>query len=564
MAKTRLTKRWVVLPKRSDDLLDQLLYNRDIGPNEREHFLSPDYHRDLYDPFMMKGMEEAVGRVIKAIKTGETVALFGDYDADGTPAVAMLADFFRLIQQPVIQYIPTREEGYGLNREAIRKFKKAGATLLFTADCGVRNREEIAFAKAEGIDTIVCDHHLPPDELPPGIILNPKQVGDSYPFKELCGSGVAFKLLQALVARAPRWTKDISQAELEKFLKWETDLVGLATIVDMVPLVGENRVLAKFGLLALQKTRRPGLRHLFAVAGIDPSTIDTYTASFLIGPRLNAAGRMDNATQAFYLLTTTDPKLAEKLAGELNELNYERQRVLDKVLAEARSVIEKDKLYQKKIIIVHGENWPHGVIGLVAGKLVEEYARPVLVFERGKIRSKGSARSIDAFHIVEALSHAQDILLKYGGHARAAGATIETKHLSTLYDKLLEYAEGTLDDKDLVPTLTVDAEVDLDTIGENTLKIVEQFEPHGVGNPRPLFLSRDCIVQQVRAVGANGKHLKLTINGKDAIAFDLGELSHDIAVGEVVDLVFGLERNAWKGRSALQLKVLDLKKSGTD
>lgn len=561
--RSRLAKRWIVYSKKSDDLIEQLLINRDVDPRNRDRFLAPDYQRDLHDPFAMKSMREAVNRVATAVQNKEHIAVFGDYDSDGTPGAALLSDFFAKFGQTVRAYIPTRDEGYGLNREAVDLFAREGTTLLITVDCGIKNAVEIAYAKSKGIDTIVCDHHLPPDELPAAIVLNPKQPFDNYPFKELCGTGVAFKLVQALAKEADRFS-GLTTEELEKFLKWEMDLVGLATIVDMVPLVGENRVLAKYGLIALQKTRRLGLQKLYSIAGIEPAAIDSYTASFLIGPRLNAAGRMDHASQSYYLLTEQNPVTAEAIAQDLNTLNLKRQAALDKAMREARELVEKEKLYERKVIILDKATWHQGIVGLVAGRLVEEYARPTIIFSRGKIRSKGSARSIDAFHIVEALDYARDVLLKYGGHAQAAGVTIETKHLSALYDKLLEYAEEKLSDKDLLPTLSADAELLLDDIGEDILKITEQFQPHGVGNPRPLFISRDCLVQQVRAVGADGKHLKLTVGGKDAIAFDLGEMSHELTAGDVVDIIYAVERDTWNGRSRLQLKVLDLKKSGTE
>ena len=560
----RITKRWAVRPTQSDDLVEQLLLNRGIRPATREQFLAPDYARDLHDPFSMKGMGEAVERVSRAVQSKEKVAIYGDYDADGTPGAALLADFFSQLGLPIQVFIPTRAQGYGLHVEAIKDLAKAGASLLITVDCGIRNAPEIAEAKKLGLDTIVCDHHLPSDELPKANILDPKQQGDSYPFKELCGAGVAFKLAQAIAAKAATMEKNLSASELQKFLKWEMDLVGLATIVDMVPLIGENRVLAKFGLIALQKTRRLGLQKLYEVTGIDPPSIKTYAVSFLIGPCLNAAGRMDHATQSYYLLTEKNPEKAALLANELNDINHRRQQLLEKVLRETKQRVEKEKLYKRKIIVVAGEGWPHGIVGLVAGKLMDEYARPALVISKEKIRSRGSARSIEAFHIVEALDHCQEYLLRYGGHAQAAGFSLETKHLSALYDKLLEYAEGKLTDEDLVPTLTADAELPFEAIDQDLVAAMTQFEPHGLGNPRPHFISRDGLVQQVRAVGTNGHHLKLTVSGKEAIAFDLGELAHEIVAGDVIDLIYSVEENIWNGRSSVQLKVLDIKKSGLE
>jgi single-stranded-DNA-specific exonuclease len=560
---SKLAKRWVVLPKKSDDLVTQLLINRGIDPKDKEKFLNPDYSRDLFDPYRLPDMEKAVKRFVAAIKNKETIGIYGDYDHDGTPAAALLFDLVSFFEGCAKVFIPSREEGYGLHTEAIKDLAKNKVSLLITVDCGIRNAEEVKLANDLGMDVLILDHHETPKKMPPALaVVDPKRPDSKYPVSDLSACGLAWKFAQALTARLSEISKKVSKEEYEKFLKWELDLVAIATVADVIPLTSENRVMVKFGMITLAKTRRPGLRALYEVAALPLERMGTYAINFIIAPRINAPGRMDHANQSFYLLTTQDSEEARKLAAALDRINKERQRLLDRVMREARAAVSKGKLHEKKVILIAGERWPHGVVGLVAGKLAEEFARPVIVFEKGKIRSRGSARSIDSFHIVEALDHVSDVLLKHGGHAKAAGLTLETKHLETLYDRLLELAETKISDSDLQPTLSIDAELSPSEVTDSLYETLQKFEPHGFGNSRPHFLGKEVQVQDMRNVGVNGRHLKLKVDGKGAIAFDLAERAAGIVPGDLIDVVYSIDRDEWNGRSRLQLKVLDLKKSG--
>lgn len=559
---TKLPKRWVVLPKKSNDLVEQLLINRGMDSKDREKFLNPSYERDLFDPYRLKDMDKAVDRFIVALKNKEVIGIYGDYDHDGTPAAALLFDLISLFSGKAKVFIPSREEGYGLHPEAIKSLGKDKVSLLICVDCGISNAAEVKLANDLGMDVLILDHHEVHKRLPKALaVVDPKRPDSTYPVRDLSACGLAWKFARALLPRLPEITKKVSKDEYEKFLKWELDLVAIATVADVIPLTSENRVLVKFGMITLQKTRRLGLRALYEVASLPVERMGTYAVNFIIAPRINAPGRMNHANQSFYLLTTQDKDEAWKLAATLDRINRERQQLLDRVMKEARVMVAKEKLHEKKVILIAGEKWPHGVVGLVAGKLAEEFARPVIVFEKGKIRSRGSARSIDSFHIVEALDHVSDVLLKHGGHAKAAGLTLETKHLETLYDRLLELAETKISDSDLQPTLSIDAELASNAVTESLYETLQKFEPHGFGNSRPLFLGKEVQVQEVRTVGADGRHLKLRVDSKDAIAFDLAERGKEIVPGDLIDLVYSVDKNEWNGRSRLQLKVLDLKKS---
>lgn len=546
-----MVKRWLILPKKSPDAIEQLLLNRKIKKEDWASFLKPDFEKGLHDPFLMKGMRETVERILQSIKSKEKIGLFGDYDADGIPGTVLLYETLKYLGSDVKIFIPSREQGYGLNKEGIDIFKKEKVTLMITVDLGVRNIDEINYARQKQIETIVIDHHEVSKNLPNCLILDPKQRDDHYPFKELAATGLVFKLLQALAKR-------ISKINVA-YLKWSLDLVAISTICDVVPLIAENRVFAKWGLIVLQKTKRIGLQELYKKAAIEPENIDTYSVGFQIGPRLNAPGRMDQANESFYLLTTKNHREASELAEKLDKINRRRQAELDRVLKEAREKVCRDGLDKKKVILVDGKNWPHGIIGLVAGKLMEEFARPVIVCERREKDLRGSARSIDAYNIIEALDFSKEYLLRYGGHKRAAGLTLELEHLSNLYDKLLEIAESKLKDEDLVPKITVDAKININDINRQLLNNVQKFEPFGLGNPRPVFMMEQAEISQVRTVGKEGKHLKMRVGEIDTIGFDLGEWAGKLEDDKKIDLVFTIDEDSWDGRSKIQLKILDIK-----
>jgi len=553
-----IMKKWLIYPQKSNNIIEQLLINR--GVKNKEQFLNPNYEKDLHNPFLLKGMGKAVRRIQEALKQKEKIGIFADYDADGIPGAALLFRTFKSLGCISEVYIPVREEGYGLNEKGIRELANKGCKLLITVDLGVVNNKEIKLAKRLGMDTIICDHHeIQKSRIPQEAIavLHPA-LSKSYPNKNLAGGGVAFKLSQAISAK-------LTKPSLNE-LKWLLELPAISTVCDCVELKGENRTMVKYGMVVLSKTKNLGLQELYRTAVIDPKNINTYTIGFQIGPRINAPGRMDHAAPAFRLLTTENREEAKKIAQELNRINYKRQQQLDQVLAEAEEKIKKRKLDKNKMILVEGKNWPMGIIGLVAGKIMEKYSRPVIVFRQEEKLTKGSARSIDGFHILQALERAKGYLLKHGGHAQAAGVTLENKHLSTLYDKLLEIAEAELKFEDLVPKISIDAVIEPEDINFELYNQIRKFEPYGIGNPRPVFLMKGVKIISLRLVGVDKKHLKFLLASPDqnmsfdAIGFDLHYFSQTLQVNDKIDVVFTIDEDTWNGQKKLQLKILDLKK----
>jgi single-stranded-DNA-specific exonuclease len=537
----------------------QLLYNRGIkSEKEIEKFLNPDWDRDLYEPFLMKGMKEAVSRIKKALKKKEKVAIFGHFDADGIAATALLYLVLSKLGLKSMPYIPVRKEGYGLNKERIFQLKKEDVDLIITVDTGISSFFEIELAKKLKMDLIVTDHHEIPKILPKAeAILNPKQKNCSYPFKELSGTGVVFKLAQAL-------SLSFSSSLLPcSYLKWFVDLVALGTICDVVPLLDENRLFAKFGLIVLNKTRRIGLQKLYQVAQLKPNAIDPYTVSFIIGPRLNAPGRMDHANASFFLLTTKEPEKAEELAKMLDNYNRQRQAILEKAVEEAKVEVLEKNLLDHKLILIGKQEWHSGIIGLIASKLVEEYGRPALVLQVGEKISKGSARSIDAFHITEILSNLKEYLINFGGHKKAAGFSVLTEKIEELKDKLRDLAEERLTEEDVIPSLKVEAKIDPKEINWDLWRELEKFEPTGFGNSRPLFLAENVRVENVRTVGNEGNHLKMKLYGLDGIYFGAGKLSSSIFPSDIIDIVFQIAVDEWQNQRKLVLKIVDLRKART-
>lgn len=543
-----------------------LLANRDLSDAQTiESFLHPEYARDTHDPYLFTDMRKVVDRVFLAIEQGERLAIFGDYDADGVCSSVVLTVTLRELGGIIADvYLPHREkEGYGLNVVAVEQFARQGVTLLMTLDCGTTNTAEIVAAKKLGIDVIVIDHHHVPDELPGAFaLLNPKMPSETYPFRYLASVGMAFKVSQALLQEQRRRAPQEIE-RLEAFEKWLLDLVAIATVTDLVPLVGENRTLLKYGLITLNKTRRVGLLSLIKEMGGKLGALDTQAIAFQIGPRINAAGRMNHANAAYALLTCEDDRESAVLAKSLNEENQRRQQRTEELTAEARSQVESQ--LHRRVLVAVGDGWPVGLVGLVASRLMETYHRPVLVIGRTDHGLTGSGRSIPTFNIIEALHRTPELFVKFGGHAQACGFTVkDDASLARLAEALNEFAEEVLTEEDLKPVLTIDAALLLRDVQWSTYETVQLFEPFGMNNPKPKFLFSRVQVVGLGTVGSANQHLKLTLSDeqgtiRQAIGFRIGEWETKLRLGDSIDVVAELAASEWNGNRELQLKIVDLR-----
>ncbi len=564
-----MRKRWEVAPPTPRSHLDrfphlspllvQVLYNRGLSdPAEVDDFLTAKGTGG--DPFTMRDMPRAVDVIIRAIKRREPIAVYGDFDADGLTATALMVQTLTGLGADVRAYIPNRvEEGYGLNLNALRRLYGQGIRLVITVDCGVRAVNEIDQAR-RGLEFIVTDHHSVGPELPfASAVLNPRRDDCPYPFKELSGVGVAFKLAQALIHEAATCGMPVHISERALL-----DLVAIGTVADLVPLLGENRALVKEGLRVINEARREGVRALLRAVGLRPGEVTATAIGFCLGPRLNAAGRISDPMQSYRLLVTADPAEAGQLAARLNECNRRRQSLT----AQAYELAEQIALAHGSdvpLLFAADESFPAGVVGLVAGRLTETYYRPAVVVEKGRQVSKGSCRSIAEFHITHALDECRELLVRHGGHAAAAGFTVRNENLAELARRLDAIARRELDEQELVPTINIDAEVSLDEMDWATAEWLQKLEPCGYANPTPLFLSRDVPVLRAQTVGNDGRHLKLLLSAgkrpREAIAFRQGELVAKL--GERIDIVYSLEINEWNGERRLQLNIRDLRPVGT-
>lgn len=556
-----MKKNWIVYPKTNDDIIDQILANRGIKLSERDKFLHPDYERDLLDPFKISDMEKAVKIIHDAIKNRQKIGIFADYDADGIPGAALLYKVFKLFHLDIETYIPKRTEGYGLNIEGIKKLQKNGCEILVTVDLGITDKEEIDFAKKIGMKVIVTDHHEVQKNLFPenaDAIIH-THLSKNYKNKDLAGCAVAYKLAQAL-------GKKLGKPD-ENQLKWFLDLPGISTICDMVPLIGENRVIAKYGLKVLRKTKILGLEELYQVSAIEKENIDAYTVGFNIGPRINAPGRIDNAEASYIMLTTSDKKIAEEVAKKLNDVNTYRQKSLEKALEEAKQKIKSRSLDKNKIIVVSGKGWPIGIIGLVSSKITEAYNRPSIVLTEEDGILRGSGRSIDKFNLVDSLKKLENLLLGFGGHVKAAGLSLKKENYEEFYNRICKIAQDALTDEDLVKKIKIDAEIDQKDIGLGLVEEIKQMEPFGLGNPKPLFLGKNFEIISSKLVGRDENHLKLVLGKKgslrkfDAISFNCDKNILPLSHGLLIDIVFCLEENVWNNQSKVQLKIVDIDKT---
>jgi single-stranded-DNA-specific exonuclease len=546
----------------------QLLFNRGlITKKEIDNFLDSSYE-DLLDPYLFKDMEQAVDRFIKAISEHQKIMVYGDYDADGVCSTSALYLTIKALGGDVDTYIPFREgEGYGLNKKVVQSIIDQKFDLVMTVDCGVSNVEEIKELKEAGIDTIVLDHHQEPLELPPALaIIDPSVKSGGYPFTYLCGAGVVFKFVSALIIWLEK--NDFPLRLPVGFEKWLLDIVAIATVGDIVPLIGENRIIVKYGLKVIEKTRNYGLKKLIESINFKSFTYDSEYLGWRIVPRLNAAGRINHASASFYLLTAKDEAEAEKYVAMLEESNKSRQQITEKLMAKAELEISKTD-EADKILIITGDGWPAGVLGLVAGRMSDRHYKPVLVFSYEQGRYVASGRSIPEFDITSALKKCDQFLLKYGGHPQACGLTIEGEaNFNNFKAEISCLAKDELDGVELIPKLEIEAEIRLDQVNWTLYDDLVKFEPFGEKNEKPLFAMRQLVVEQIQSCGADGKHLRVMVsqngdlnNLHKIIGFSFGEWCAKLKSGDMIDIVFELGVNEWNGNRELQLKLVDLKLS---
>ena len=535
-------------------LLATLLVNREITTEEKiAKFLNPK-RNDFYNPFGMPDMEKAINRILKAIDSNEKIIIYGDYDVDGITSVAVLKSFLEERGLGIGVYIPNRlNEGYGLNKEAIKHISENGYQLMITVDCGITAIEEVEYAKSLGIETIVTDHHEPIETLPDAIaVVDAKRKDSQYECRNLAGVGVVFKLIQALSIKL-----GLDEKEYLKFL----DIVCVGTISDIVPLTDENRVIVKLGLKLVEQTRNLGLKEILQSCGY--SKINSTTISFGVAPRINACGRMGHQEEALNLLLSKNLEEVKELALKLNEYNKTRQDIEKSIYQEAVEKIEKDNLTKNNTLVVYGNNWHHGVIGIVSSKITELYFKPSILLSEEDGEYKGSGRSINGFDLHEALMECNQTIKKFGGHAMAVGITIEKDKIEEFKEMFEKIAKEKNVDK-IIPIINVDAEIKLDEINKEMVESLKELEPYGEANKMPVFAFKNLKIESIRAL-TNGKNLKLTVkdnkNIVNAIGFNLGELVENYKIGDKIDIVGNLEINSFNGVESIQINIKDIMKS---
>lgn len=545
-------------PKILTLLLQRGIKNKD----EIKKFIAPNYEKDIYDPFLFKEMKQAMDRIKVAKEKNEKILVFGDYDADGITSSLILKSTLEEMGFTVAVHIPNKElEGYGLNDDALKNFAKEGFTLVITTDCGIANKDEVAGADKIGIDVIITDHHHIPPEIPLAVaVINPKVTKCGYPQDNLAGVGVAFKFAQAIF--------ETFMPEKKDKIKWLLDLVAIGTVADMVPLIGENRTLVKFGLIVLSKTKRVGLQEMFKVGRIlidENNFPDAQKISFQIAPRINAASRMTHAQRAFDLLDENDRVMARDMALDLEDQNSRRQKETTQIVNEAEK-IARNSFKDKNFILIANKNFPVGTLGLVAGKLAEKLKRPVAVLKKEETESKGSFRSIPRINIIETIEMCSELLVKYGGHAQAAGITIKNENLEKFYEKMKSIIDGELEGQDLSPEIAIDLELFAEDIDIDLVEDLKKMEPFGQGNEKPVFLMKNLIIRELRWVGNGEKHLKLFLHPSgggpkifEAIGFNLSERFNLLKGGDKINLLFNLEQDEWNGSKKIQMKIIDIK-----
>ncbi|MDP3764208.1 MAG: single-stranded-DNA-specific exonuclease RecJ [bacterium] len=571
-------------------MVSQMLFERGLNTLEKiESFFNPKYDGGLHDPFLLKDMDKACERIRRAINGNpashkasqgkEKIVIYADYDVDGVCSATVLGEYFKGINYPVEVYMPDRQkEGHGVNQTALESIISNGAKLIITLDCGTTNIKEIEWAKEKGVDVIVVDHHQTVAGNPATVaFVNPYQESDTYPFKGLCGAGLVFKLYCALMSTqgSPPTHKASEGKE-----KWLLDLVAMATVADMVSLLDENRVMVKYGLIVLAQTKRIGLRKLMESAGVEAkynletltTNLDSFTLGFTLGPRLNAASRMAHANLAYELLTSSDESKINELVLSLNDNNRRRQQIVEKVLKDVRSRI--DAYPELPSFIMEGSaDWSVNLLGLVASKIAERYQRPVILYQSvDETKAKGSLRSIEGFNLIDALGSVKDLFIQYGGHPAAGGCTFEVSNAEKIKLGLNKYAKNVLTSELLQKKLKISAEINLGEIDWGLMDSLKKFEPFGMNNFKPKFLSKNIEVKKLVFLGKNSEHLKIFAHDKKTskefpvlffnhrVKRDTAGLAEDFKIGDTLDIVYELDINEWNGNKEIQLKLIDYNK----
>lgn len=535
-------------------VIGKIIVNRHVVNDEDVRIFITPTRDDFHDPFLFTGMDIAVDRIIKAINNKEKILIYGDYDVDGITSTTVLKKYLMDRGIPVDTYVPNRlHEGYGLNKNAIDTIKERNIDLIITVDCGISAIEEVDYAVSLGMDVIVTDHHEVGEKLPNALaVIDAKRKDNTYPFRALAGVGVVFKLIQALSIKL--------EIKPEEYLKY-LDLVCVGTISDIVPLEGENRTIAKLGLMLIKVTRNLGLRELIKSSGY--KEIDSNTISFGVAPRINACGRMGHEEEALKLFLAEDLESATKITKELNEYNTLRQSTEKAIYEEAVQQIEKNHLDENNSIVLGGKGWHHGVIGIVSSKVTDKYYKPSILLSFEDNIAKGSGRSVPGFDLYEGLAKCEDLLEKYGGHSMAVGLTLKKENLENFKERFEQIAKEK-NIKELVPIIYIDDELKLKDINMDLVKSISILEPFGEANKVPLFLIRNLKIDSIRAL-SEGRHLKLTLRDENfvinAIGFELGYLAEEYRIGDRIDVVGTLEINSFNGFSSIQINMKDIRKS---
>ena len=538
------------------EIIIRAMINRGIDtvPKAREFFNTS--LGSLHDPYLLKGMEQAADRIFKAVRSNEKICIYGDYDVDGITSTAVMIKTLRKLGADGVYYIPNRlEEGYGMNLNSIDRIKEMGVSLIVTVDCGIKSCEEVDYAKELGIDIIITDHHECGEELPDALsIINPHQPGCGYPFKDLAGVGVTFKLAGALLNRAGS----------PGFAEGLLDIAAIGTIADVVPLLGENRIIVKNGLVSIQNTDSQGIKALLAVCGLKGKELNSYNVAFMLAPRINAAGRIDDAGECVELLLTDNAEKAMETAAKLDSDNKMRQSIENGILNCAEAMIgESVDLDRDKVLVLCREDWHIGVIGIVASRLADKFYLPAFIMVCDGEFCKGSARSIPGFNIFEAMSRHGYLFERYGGHEMAAGFTIRTEKIDELRERMNFEVENTLGEDKLIPEIFVDYKLEPKDVTLDTAKLLKLMEPFGTGNTVPLYVFRELSVKSFKGVGNDSRHLSLKVfDGEkeiSCIGYNLGNMQKILQIGEKIDIICSIENNIWNGTESVKLNIKDIK-----